>query len=195
MPDASPAPAEATAVAPVGGAESAAARVATNPATGEPRRPWTAWTALTLLFAGAAVAIAALLLAMWTSVYNFPEAAWLNRAVPTALGDPLRALLVTGLWVSAVLVAGVATTVGYYCWAGYAWTRWGALVSVVVGCLSFLSGPWAPCCLAPLALGAGFTWLPQTRRFFAAWSEVRHPAVAYPPLPDAVAYGPLPRYV
>ena len=73
-------------------------------------------------------------------------------------------------------------------------TGWGGLVAVAVGCLSFLGHWLAPWALVPIVLGAAVLWLPPMRRFSTAWSEHRHPAVEYPPLPDAVAYGPLPRY-
>ncbi len=165
-----------------------------DPSTGEPRRPWLAWAALALFFAGAGVTLVALLWGMWLSVRHFADATWLNRAVPTELGDPFRVVLTVATWAAAVLVGGVASTVGYYAWAGYRWTRWGGLVAVAVGCLSFLGHWLAPWALVPIVLGAAVLWLPPMRRFSTAWSEHRHPAVEYPPLPDAVAYGPLPRY-
>ena len=174
--------------------QAAPAASALDPATGEPRRPWVAWAALALFFAGAGVTLVALLWGMWLSVRTFPAATWLNRAVPTELGDPFRVLLTVATWAAAVAVGGVATTVGYYAWAGYRWTRWGGLVAVGVAGLSFLGHWLAPWALVPTALAAGALWLPPMRRFFAAWQEHRHPATVFAPLPDAVAYGPLPRY-
>ncbi len=165
-----------------------------HPGTGEPRRPPIAWVASGLLFAGAAWAIAALLWAMWTSISDFEHAAWLNTVRQTALGDPFRVLLVVGLWVIAVATASLATIAGYYCWAGYRWTRWFALIALGVAGLTFMMNQWAPWCLLPIGLGAALLWLPASRRFFDEWSAFRHPQRIVRAASDHVFYGPLARY-
>lgn len=165
-----------------------------DPRTAEPRRPWLAWVVLTAYFAAAATVIVALVRGMWTSVGDFPASAWLQGAVPTDYGSPVRLALAAAVWLSAVVVATVAVTVGYYAWAGYSWTRWAGLVCLAVGGLSFLGNSWGPWCLAGIAVGAALTWLPTMRAFQADWTAVRHPARTEPPVAGPVAYGPLPRY-
>lgn len=176
-------------------AESIASAKPGTTVAGEPRRPALAWLAFALLGVAAAIDIVALLVGMWRSVHDFANAAWLQAAVPTSLGDPLRVLLVFAIWLSAVAIAATACVTGYYAWSGYGWTRWAGLIAIAVGCLAFLGNSLAPWCLAPLALGAGCLWLPPMRRFFAAWRALRHPAPVASPPPAAVSYGPLPKYL
>nr|NLI49238.1 hypothetical protein [Propionibacterium sp.] len=165
-----------------------------DPRTGEPRRPWLAWLGGGLLFSAAAVVVVALLLVMWDSVTRFPEAAWLNRVVPTNLGDPVRVLLVVGDFAIALIVSVAAVIAGFYGWAGHRWARWASLVALGLGAGTFALNWLAPWGLLPLAAGAVLWWLPPLRGFFAAWDAVRHPQPARRERPAGVVYGPLPRY-
>ena len=165
-----------------------------DPRTGEPRRPWQARVASGLLYLGAALAMAGLLWAMWTSIGRFAEAAWLHRVVPTELGDLLRVALVAGTTATALVVTSAAAIPAYYAWWGYAWTRWAGLVAAALSPLTLMMNPLAMGAIVPIVLGAGLLWLPPLRRFFAEWLAVRHPELLPPAISGDVYYGPLPRY-
>jgi len=165
-----------------------------DPRSGEPRRPIWAWVAAGLHLAAVAVLTAALMLVMWDSVRRFPEASWLNRAIPTNLGDPVRVLLVLGDFAIALVIGTVASIAGYYGWAGHRWARWAGLVALGLAGGTFALNWLAPWALLPLAGGALLWWLPPLRGFFAAWDAVRHPRPGPAPGPSRVFYGPLPRY-
>ena len=176
--------------------------------TGQPVRPWTVWTSAVLLLGGAAAVVVGLLLAMWqmaspwqrvsadewSKIDKFNEATWLTAQFPSEPAGGLRVLFAILCCVIAVLVAGTAGVVGYYAFAGYRWTRIGALVAVGVSLLSLLLTPVAAISIGLAALGAAPLWLPGTNRFFARWQLIRHPQVAYSAPIDQVCYGPLPRY-
>ncbi|MFT4296818.1 MAG: hypothetical protein QM582_15555 [Micropruina sp.] len=176
--------------------------------TGRPVRPWTIWLSAVLLFAGAGVAVAGLGIAMWqmaspwqevgpgewNKIDKFNEATWLTAQFPSEPGSGMRVLFAILCCLIAVLVAGTATAVGYYAFAGYRWTRIGALVALAVSALSLLLTPIASLSIGLVALGAAPLWLPPTRRFVARWQLIRHPQVAYSAPIDQVFYGPLPRY-
>lgn len=165
-----------------------------DPRTGEPRRPLLAWVALVSFLSAAGLVLVALLFAMWRSVSHFEDAAWLNRVVPTSLGDPFRVVLALGVWSIGVTIGAVASITGYYAWAGYGWTRWCGLVALALGGLSFMMNAPAPWCLPPLAVGAAVLWTPSLRRFFAAWTAIHHPEPRFPEVPQRVIYGPISRF-
>lgn len=165
-----------------------------DPRTGEPRRPWLAWLAGGLFFAGTAVVGVALLLLMWDSVYRFAEAGWLNRVTPTELGDPFRVVLVLGDFAIALIIGVAGSIAGYYGWAGHRWARVAGLIALALGAGTFALNWLAPWALVPLAAGALIWWLPPLARFFAEWDAVRHPQPAAAPQLEPVHYGPLPRF-
>lgn len=176
--------------------------------TGQPVRPWTIWTSAALLFGGAITVTVGLLLAMWamaspwvqvgdnqwTKVDKFNEATWLTGQFPSEPASPWRVFFAILCCAIAVLVAGIAAVIGYYAFAGYRWTRVGALVAVAVSLLALLLTPIAAVSIGLVALGAAPLWLPASDRFFARWSLIRHPQVAYSEPIEQVTYGPLPRY-
>lgn len=176
--------------------------------TGQPVRPWTVWTSAVLLFGSAAAVVVGLLLAMWqmaspwqrvsaeewTKIDRFNVATWLTTQFPSEPASGMRVLFAILCCLIAVLVAGTAGVVGYYAFAGYRWTRIGALVALGVSLLSLLLTPIAAISIGLAALGAAPLWLPVTNRFFARWQLIRHPQVAYSAPIDQVFYGPLPRY-
>ncbi len=179
-----------------------------SPRTGQPVRPWTVWASAALLFGGAAVVIVGLLVAMWemaspwqqvgenewTKVDRFNEATWLTAQFPSEPASGMRVLFAIVCCVIAVLVAGFASVIGYYAFAGYRWTRIGGLVALGVSLLALLITPIAAVSIGCVALGTAPLWLPATRRFFARWQLIRHPQLAYSEPIDQVFYGPLPRY-
>lgn len=179
-----------------------------NDRTGQPVRPWTIWVSAALMFGGAITVTVALLVAMWamaspwvevgdnewTKVDKFNEATWLTAQFPSEPASTWRVFFAIVCCVIAVLVAGVASVIGYYAFAGYRWTRIGALVAVAVSLLSLLLSPMAAISIAFVALAAGPLWLPATKRFFARWHLTRHPQIAYAEPLEQVFYGPLPRY-
>ena len=176
--------------------------------TGQPVRPWTIWLSATLLFGGAAAVTVGLLLAMWqmaspwqrvsaeewTKVDRFNEATWLTAQFPSEPASGMRVLFAILCCLIAVLVAGAASVAGYYAFAGYRWTRIGALVALGVSLLALLLTPIAAISIGLVALGAAPLWLPASNRFFARWHLIRHPRIAYSEPIDQVIYGPLPRY-
>ncbi|MFT4216279.1 MAG: hypothetical protein QM619_03720 [Micropruina sp.] len=176
--------------------------------TGQPVRPWTVWTSAVLLFGGAVPVVAGLLLAMWqmaspwvevgpddwNKIDKFNAATWLTAEFPSEPASGMRVLFAILCCLIAVLVAGVASTVGYYAFSGYRWTRIGALVAVAVSSLSLLLTPIAAISIGVIALGAVPLWLPASTRFFARWQLLRHPQIVYSEPIDQVFYGPLPRY-
>lgn len=176
--------------------------------TGQPVRPWTVWSSAALLFGGAIVVIVGLLLAMWemaspwqqvsedewTKVDRFNEATWLTAQFPSEPASGMRVLFAIVCCLIAVLVAGFASVIGYYAFAGYRWTRIGGLAALGVSLLALLITPIAAVSIGCVALGAAPLWLPATRRFFARWQLIRHPQLAYSEPIDQVFYGPLPRY-
>ena len=176
--------------------------------TGQPVRPWTIWTSAALMF-GAAIAVGVgLLMAMWvmaspwqqvgdnewTKIDKFNEATWLTSQFPSEPASPWRVFFAILCCAIAVLVAAAATVVGYYAFAGYGWTRVGALVAAGVSLLSLLLTPIAAISIGCVALGAAPLWLPASARFFARWHLIRHPQIAYSEPIEQVFYGPLPRY-
>ncbi|WP_040162204.1 hypothetical protein [Nigerium massiliense] len=202
----------ATLSAPVGTAEAAAqagragateadphavARVGAsdlNPKTGEPRRPWYVWAPAVLLLAGAALAVAGLLLTFWISVDRFAEASWLNGAVPSEPGGGIRVMLVLAQVALVLLVAALASIAAHYSWAGYAWPRWWALAATAAALSLLMINPLASWAIAPIALAALLLWTPPLRRFADRWWEHRHPVVPAPERAKDVVYGPLPRF-
>ena len=175
--------------------------------SGQPVRPWTIWTSATLLFAGAIAVTVGLLLAMWamaspyqregdgwTKVDRYNEATWLTAQFPSEPATGWRVFFAILCCVIAVLVAGAASVVGYYAFAGYRWTRIGALVALGISLLSLLLTPIAAISIGLVALGSIPLWLPASRRFFARWQVIRHPQIAYSEPIENVFYGPLPRY-
>ena len=176
--------------------------------TGQPVRPWTVWLSAALLFGGAIVVIVGLLLAMWemaspwqqvgenewNKVDKFNEATWLTAQFPSEPASGMRVFFAIACCLLAVLVAGSASAIGYYAFAGYRWTRIGALVALGVSLLSLSLTPIAAISIGFVALGAAPLWLPATSRFFARWQLVRHPQISYSEPIDQVFYGPLPRY-
>lgn len=179
-----------------------------SPRTGQPVRPWTVWASAALLFGGAIVVIVGLLLAMWemaspwqqvgenewNKVDKFNEATWLTAQFPSEPASGMRVFFAIACCLLAVLVAGSASAIGYYAFAGYRWTRIGALVALGVSLLSLSLTPIAAISIGFVALGAAPLWLPATSRFFARWQLVRHPQISYSEPIDQVFYGPLPRY-
>ncbi|MFT3970712.1 MAG: hypothetical protein QM695_10650 [Micropruina sp.] len=179
-----------------------------NPKTGQPTRPWTVWTSAVLLFGGAIVVIVGLLQAMWamaspwqqvsddewTKVDRFNEATWLTAQFPSEPASGMRVLFAVVCCLIAVLVAGFASVIGYYAFAGYRWTRIGSLVALGVSLLALMLTPLTSASIGLAALGAAPLWLPATRRFFARWQLIRHPQIVYSEPIDQVFYGPLPRY-
>lgn len=179
-----------------------------NDRTGQPVRPWTIWVSAALMF-GAAITVAiGLLLAMWvmaspwvevgedqwSKVDKFNEATWLTAQFPSEPASTWRVFFAIVCCLIAVIVAGVASVIGYYAFAGYRWTRIGALVAFGVSLLALLLSPTAAISIGFVALGAVPLWLPATTRFFARWHVIRHPQIAYAEPIERVFYGPLPRY-
>lgn len=176
--------------------------------TGQPVRPWTIWSSAVLLFGGAVAVTVGLLLVMWqmaspwqrvsaeewTKIDKFNEATWLTAQFPSEPASALRVLFAVLCCLIAVLVAGAASVVGYYAFAGYRWTRIGALVALGVSLLSLLLTPIAAIAIGLVGLGAAPLWLPASNRFFARWQVIRNPRIAYSEPIDHVFYGPLPRY-
>ncbi len=208
--------AEASTEAPAAPRESAPADIGTeiatievvpdtglDPATGEPRRPWSAWLAVGALHAGTAAAGAGLLWAWWRSVHEFPQAALLHRlvlgeaAAGTGQGEDVlaRVLLVVALFVIALAIGAAATIAGYYGWRGYGWARWAGLIAAALSAAAVLLNEVAWVGIPLIVVGAAALWLPPTRRFFARWHAHRHPEPPYPAIAEHVFYGPLPRYV
>ena len=207
-------PSSATDVVP-GEIQTLAARPAQPPTlaplsarNGQPVRPWTIWVAAGLLFSAAAAVTIGLLIAMWTMASpfqqvgpqewtkddRFNQATWLTTWFPSEPATGWRVFFAITCCVIAVLVAGTAAVVGYYAFAGYRWTRFGALAALVVSLLSLLLNLVAAISIALVALAAIPLWLPASTRFFARWHLVRHPQVAYTEPIENVFYGPLPRY-
>ncbi len=216
-PDAQPPITDSAALAPAapGGIQTLAAQPLTPPTlaplserSGQPVRPWTIWTSAALIFGGAITVTVGLVMAMWTmaspwqrvgvddwtKVDRFNEATWLTSWFPSEPASPWRVFLAIICCVIAVLVASAASMVGYYAFAGYRWTRIGALVALGVSLLSLLLSPIAAISIGFVALGAAPLWLPATKRFFARWQAIRHPEIAYSEPVQNVIYGPLPRY-
>lgn len=178
-----------------------------NSKTGQPVRPWTIWASAGLLFAAAAPVTVGLLMAMWMMANpwlpaeggwldndQFNQSTWLTGWFPTEEAEWRRVLFAILLTMATVLVAGVATVIGYYAFAGYSWTKFGALVALGVSLLTLLLNPVATISIALVALGAIPLWLAPTKRFFARWQAVRNPQVLYSEPVENVFYGPLPRY-
>lgn len=113
-------------------------------------------------------------------------------AVSSEPASPWRVFFAILCCAIAVLVAAAATVVGYYAFAGYGWTRVGALVAAGVSLLSLLLTPIAAISIGCVALGAAPLWLPASARFFARWHLIRHPQIAYSEPIEQVFYGPLP---
>ena len=176
--------------------------------SGQPVRPWTIWVTAALMFAAAITVTVGLLVAMWAmaspwvevgdnewnKVDKFNEATWLTAQFPSEPASTWRVFFAIVCCAIAVLVAGVASVVGYYAFAGYRWTRIGALVAIGVSLSSLLLSPTAAVSIAFVALGAAPLWLPATKRFFARWHLIRHPEIAYAEPIEQVFYGPLARY-
>lgn len=176
--------------------------------TGQPVRPWTIWASAVLSFGGSIAVTVGLLLVMWqmaspweragdeewTKVDKFNEATWLTAQFPSEPASWQRVMFAIVCCLIAVLVAGAASVVGYYAFAGYRWTRIGAPVALGVSLLSLLLTPIAAISIGLVALGAAPLWLPASSRFFARWHLLRHPQIAYSEPIDHVFYGPLPRY-
>ena len=179
-----------------------------NERTGQPLRPWTIWVSAVALFSSAAAVTVGLLLAMWAMATpwaprddgrwnpddKFNMATWLTTQFPYPPAHGMRVFFAILCCVIAVLVAGVSSTVGYYAFAGYHWTRIGGVVAVVVSALSLLLTPIAAISIGLAALGAIALWLPPSGRFFDHWRRRRHPQQVYSEPVGHVFYGPLPRY-
>ncbi|MFT3860661.1 hypothetical protein [Micropruina sp.] len=175
--------------------------------TGQPVRPWTIWAAAVFMFGGAIAVTVGLLIAMWamaspwvevadgwTKDDKFNEATWLTAQFPSEPASGWRVFFAIVCCLIAVIVAGTVAVIGYYAFAGYGWTRIGALVALAVSLLSLLITPIAALSIGLVALGAGALWLPPTAPFFNRWHLVRHPVAAYSEPVENVFYGPLPRY-
>lgn len=179
-----------------------------NERTGRPVRPWTIWVSATLFFAAGGAVAAGLLLAMWqmaspwvevgdnqwTKDDKFNEATWLTTQFPSEPASWQRVMFAIVCCAITVLVAAAVTTVGYYAFAGYRWTRIGGAVATGVCLLSLLLTPLAALSIALAALATAPLWLPASTRFFARWDLWRNPRVAYSEPVENVVYGPLPRY-
>lgn len=177
--------------------------------SGQPVRPWTIWVSAALMFGAAITVTIGLLMAMWTmaspwqrvndedwtKVDRFNEATWLTGWFPSEPATGWRVFFAILCCVIAVLVAATAAVIGYYAFAGYRWTRIGALVALGVSLLSLLLTPIAAISIGCVALGAAPLWLPASQRYFARWYVVRHPQIAYTEPIENVFYGPLPRYL
>ena len=68
----------------------------------------------------------------WTKVDRYNEATWLTAQFPSEPATGWRVFFAILCCLIAVLVAGAASVVGYYAFAGYRWTRIGALVALGV---------------------------------------------------------------
>ncbi len=179
-----------------------------NQRTGQPARPWTIWASSVLLFCGAVAVVVGLLLAMWrmanpwigigSGLYapndQFNEATWLTAQFPAPPASGMRVLFAILCCVIAVLVAGVASVIAYYAFAGFGWTRTGGLVAFGFSLLALLLTPIASISIGFAALAAVPLWLPTSGRFFRRWQQLRHPQPSYSAPIDQVFYGPLPRY-
>lgn len=179
-----------------------------NERSGQPVRPWPIWTSAALMFGGAIAVSVGLLVAMWTmaspwqrvegqvwtKVDRFNEATWLTGWFPSEPASSWRVFFAIVCCLIAVLVAASASVVGYYAFAGYRWTRIGALVALGVSLLSLLLTPIAAVSIGFVALAVAPLWLPPAKRFFVRWQLIRHPQVAYSDPVENVYYGPLPRY-
>lgn len=168
-----------------------------HPVTGEPRRPWSIWAAVSLSYAGVATVVVGMLVAFYASkdVDRFAGATWLNGVVDTEPGSLIRIAMVTGLFAVTMAIAAGALIAGYYAWRGYRWTRVASLVAIGVGLTSLLGNIWMIASLLPIALAAGAIWLPSSTAFFDAWHARRHPAPQRRAEGADIFYGPLPRYV
>ena len=166
----------------------------TNPATGEPRRPATVWIAaacfaLAVVFIGTSLAQV-----YWNAIGDFEHASLLMSSFQTDPGSLQRVLLAVAVTVAALVASIACVIAGFYGWAGFRWTRWGAIIAFVLSGLSIMLNPVAWAAIVFSVAGAVLVWLPPAGRFFAAWSVRRHPVAHYAPPVTEVRYGPLPRY-
>ena len=165
-----------------------------DPRTGEPLRPRTVQAATVLCWLAVAITGAAVAWIYWDAVANFANASWLMGQFVTAPGSLERVLLSVAVTVIGLAIGASNAIVGYYAWAGYAWTRFAGLISATVTVAAIVLNPLAWAAIPAAAIGAALLWLPPARRFFTTWRGRRHPEqVLAAPVVDVV-YGPLPRY-
>ncbi len=167
-----------------------------DPRTGEPRVPWAVRVAGALSFLAVANVMAALLVVYAGAVdkLRFAEASWLMGQFVTEPGSLGRVLLSVSVTVIALLVAVPPALTGYYAWAGYRWTRVGALIGAASSFGVLTLNLWAWPTIAWAAAASALLWTPPAGRFFRAWHARRHPPEQFAPPVGGVYYGPLPRY-
>lgn len=171
------------------------AAVPIDPRTGEPRRPGAVVAAAILMFVGVGAVMAGLLWAMWLSVDRFEQAAWLNRAIPTEFGDPVRAAVAAGLVAIGLVIATTSSMTAWYASQGYGWTRWAGVVSSALAFGALAINVVSIVGIPLIVVGSALLWTPPARRFADAWNARRHPVLPPPEIVDEVYYGPLPRYL
>lgn len=182
--------------------------------TGEPTRVWTIWVASVASYAAIAVLAAALMMIYWRAAVigsltfdeatnewtyqfdasQFTQASWLMAQFETEPGSLERVLLSVAVTVIVLLIGIACGITGYYAYDGRRWTRWSALIALVLSAMALMLNPVATVAIGLAALTAAAVWLPPSSRYFAAWKAARHHEPVFSEPPEQIHYGPLPRY-
>ena len=164
--------------------------------TGEPVRPVVLGISCGLLVAGAIVSSVGLVKVLWdaATVTGYYTAARVLEWTKPQIVSFLTIVMVLTIGAIGAVVATSAATIAYNAWNGRRWTRVGGIVAFALSGLTYLLNPLAMVAMIPVAIGAALLWLPEIRRYDAAWGAIRTAPLVRRGWASNVMYGILPRY-